>query len=120
MTLHHERTHAEAFFGVAFLGVAFFFGDAFFAAAAFLGAAAFFVAFGAAGALVFVTRPDFVLPRTRETSSSTAGAAAAVLRGLDALAFGLAGAAFLGAVLVAAAFLGAAFLVVVLVSFFLT
>lgn len=42
--------------------------------------------------MVLVTRPDFVLPRTRETSASTAGAAAAFL-GLLALAFGLGAAA---------------------------
>jgi len=116
-----RRAHSElvhAFFGVAFLGVAFFvavfLGAAFFAAV-FLGAAA-------AGALVFVTRPDLVLPRTRETSFSTAGAgaaaaAAAVLRGLPALALGLAvAAAFFGAAF-AAVFLGAAaFLVVVVVA----
>ena len=54
------------FFGVlSFLGVA---------AAFFLGAAAFFAAgLEAALALVLVTRPDFVLPRTF-FSSTTAGA----------------------------------------------
>jgi hypothetical protein len=89
------------------LGVAFL-------VAVFFGAAAFLVAFGAAGAWVFVTRPDLVFPSTRETSASTAGAGAAVLRGLLALALGFAAAAvFLGAALVAAAFFGAAFLVVV-------
>jgi hypothetical protein len=61
-----------------------------------------------------------VLPRTRETSFSTAGpelaAAAAVLRGFPALALGLAAAAFFGAAL-GAAFLGAAaFLAVVVVA----
>jgi hypothetical protein len=77
-------------FGVAFLGVVFFFGVvAFFAAAIFFAAGAFFVALAAtAGAVVLVTRPDLVLPRTRDTSSSTAGAGA-VLRGLLALALGL-------------------------------
>jgi hypothetical protein len=66
-----------------------------------------------------VTRPDFVLPRTRDTSASTAGAAVAVLRGLLAFALGLAAAAvffvvvFLGAV----AFLAAgSFLVLVVVA----
>lgn len=95
-------------------------GDAFFVAAAFLGAAAFFCGVAlevALGASVLVTRPDFVLPRTRDTSASTAGAAdaAAVLRGLPALALGAA--VFLGAAsflevdsfLAAASFLGAAF-----------
>lgn len=70
------------------------------------------MAFGAAGALVLVTRPDFVLPRTRDTSSLTAGAGGAVLRGLLALALGLAAAAFFGAAFAAVVFLGAAFLVV--------
>lgn len=100
------------------MGAAFFAAGAFFVAVFF--GAAFLAAFGAAGALVLVTRPDFVLPRTRETSSSTAGfaAAAAVLRGLLALALGLAAAAaFLGAAFAAAAFLGAAFLVVVALAF---
>lgn len=91
---------AHAFFGVAFFGVAFF--VVAFAAAAFLGAPFFFgAALDAAGsgALVLVTRPDFVFPRTRVTSFSTAGAgaaavAAAALRGLLALALGLAAAAF--------------------------
>lgn len=72
------------------------------------------VALGAAGAVVFVTRPDLVFPRTRETSDSTAGAGA-VLRGLLALALGFAAAA-LGATFVdfaAAVFFGAAFLVTV-------
>lgn len=105
--------------GVAFFVAAAFFGAAF--AAVFLGAA-FLVAFGAAGALVLVTRPDFVFPSTRETSFSTAGAGSAVLRGLLALALGLAAAAvFLGAALVvfaAAVFLGAAFLVAVAVLAF--
>jgi hypothetical protein len=95
--------------GVAFLGVAFFA-----AAAVFFGAAAFLVAFGAAGAVVLVTRPDFVLPRTRDTSASTAAAGVAVLRGLLALALGFAaGAAFLATGFAAVVFLGAAFLVVV-------
>lgn len=90
--------------GVAFLAAVAFLGVAFLVAVAFLGAAAFLAgALGAAGALVLVTRPDFVLPRTRDTASSTAGAGA-VLRGLLALAFGLAAAA----AAVAAAFLGAA------------
>jgi hypothetical protein len=101
--------------GVAFLGVAFFA----VAAVVFFGAAAFLVAFGAAGAVVLVTRPDFVLPRTRDTSASTAAAGVAVLRGLLALALGFAaGAAFLAAgfaavVFAVVVFLGAAFLVVV-------
>jgi hypothetical protein len=118
-----RTAHALAF-GVAFLGVAFFLGVvAFFVAAVFFAAGAFFVALGAAaaGALVLVTRPDLVLPRTRETSSSTAGAAVgAVLRGLLALALGLAaGAALVVAAAVVVffgrptAFLGAAFVVVV-------
>jgi hypothetical protein len=78
-------------FGVAFLGVAFFFGVvALLAAAVFFAAGTFFVALAAtAGAVVLVTRPDLVFPRTRDTSSSTAGAGA-VLRGLLALALGLA------------------------------
>jgi len=102
------------------LGVAFFFGVAAFLAAVFLGAA-FLVALGAAGAVVFVTRPDLVFPRTRETSDSTAGAGA-VLRGLLAFALGFAAAAatFLGAALVdcaATVFFGAAFLVVVALAF---
>lgn len=101
---------------MAFFGVAFFVAVAFFAAVFF--GAAFFVAFGAAGALVLVTRPDLVLPRTRETSSSTAGAGAAVLRGLLALALGFAAAAaFLGAGFAAVVFFGAAFLVVVALAF---
>jgi uncharacterized membrane-anchored protein len=107
-------------FGVAFLGVAFFSGVvAFFAAAVFLAAGAFFVALGAtAGAVVLVMRPDLVLPRTRDASSSTAGAGAD-LRGLLALALGLAAAAvvvdFLGR---PTAFLGAAAaLVVVALAF---
>lgn len=115
-----RRVHAFDF-GVSFFGVAFFLGVAFFGAAAFLGAAAFFAAFGAAGALVLVTRPDFVLPRTRDTSSSTAGAGAAVLRGLLAFALGLAAgaAAFLGAAFAVVVFLGAAaFLVVVALAFY--
>jgi hypothetical protein len=112
-----EAAHALAFLGVVFFVVAL-------AAAAFLGAAAFFfVAVFAADsvALVLVTRPDFVLPRTRVTSFSTAGAAAgaaaADLRGLLALALGLAAAAvFLVVAGLAAAFLVAgafSFLVVV-------
>ena len=116
---------AHAFFGVAFLGVVFF--VVAFAAAAFLGAAFFGAALDAAGsgALVLVTRPDFVFPRTRVTSFSTAGAgagAAAVadLRGLLALALGLA--AVVGFLTVVAfavvAFLVAgAFLVVVAFAF---
>jgi hypothetical protein len=71
------------------------------------------VAFDAAGALVLVTRPDLVFPRTRDTSASTAGAGAAVLRGLPALALGFAAAAvFLGAALVVFA-VAVVFLVVV-------
>lgn len=81
------------------------------------------VAFGAAGAVVLVTRPDLVLPRTRETSASTAAAGAeAVLRGLLALALGFAAAAvFLGAAFAVVVFLGAAFLVVVVaLAFYMT
>jgi hypothetical protein len=98
---------------VAFLGVAFFLGVVAFAAAFF--GAAFLAAFGAAGAVVLVTRPDLVLPRTRDTSASTAAAGAAVLRGLLALALGFAAAAaaFLGAAFAVVVFLGAAFFVVV-------
>lgn len=108
--------YAAAFFGVAFLGVAFFFGVAFLAAVFF--GADFFVALGAAGAVVLVTRPDFVLPRTRDTSSSTAGAGATVLRGRPAFAFGLgATAAFFGAAFAVVVFLGAAFLVVEALAF---
>jgi hypothetical protein len=100
---------------VAFLGVAFFLGVVAFAAAFF--GAAFLAAFGAAGAVVLVTRPDLVLPRTRDTSASTAAAGAAVLRGLLALALGFAAAAaaFLGAAFAVVVFLGAAFFVVVVV-----
>lgn len=117
---------AHAFFGVAFLGVAFF--VVAFAAAAFLGAPFCFGATAAAlsGALVLVTRPDLVLPRTRVTSFSTAGAGAAAvvaaaLRGLLALALGLAVAvaAFFVVAGFAAAFLGAGpFFVVVAFAFF--
>jgi hypothetical protein len=89
--------------GVAFLGVAFFVVVAVFFVVVLFGAAAFLVTFGAAGAVVLVTRPDFVFPSTRDTSASTAAAGAAVLRGLLALALGFAA---------AAAFLGAAFAVV--------
>lgn len=89
-----EPAHASDFLGVAFLGVAFFVA-VFLGAAAFLGAAFFAAGLAAGGALVLVTRPDLVLPRTRETSLSTAGAAV-VFRGLLALALGFA-AAFLGA-----------------------
>jgi hypothetical protein len=112
----HGTAYAAAFFGVAFLGVAFF-GVAAFFAAVFLGAA-FLVAFGAAGAVVLVIRPDFVLPRTRWTSSSTAGAGA-VLRGLLALALGFAAAAtFFGAAFAAAVFFGAAFLAAAALVFY--
>jgi len=111
-----EKRDAHALaFGVAFLGVAFFLG----VVAFFAGAAAFFAAGSlvlvalaalgevAAGALVLVTRPDLVLPRTRDTSSSTAGAeVAAALRGLLALALGLAAGAALVAVAAVVAFLG--------------
>lgn len=103
--------YASVFLGVAFLGVAFF------VAAAFLGAAFFAPAF-AAGALLLVTRPDLVLPRTLEASFSTAGAAAAFL-GLLALAFALGAAAFLVVVAFAAVFLGAAgFFAVVALAFY--
>ena len=64
--IRHFFTHAAAVAGVAlFFGVFSFFG----VAAAFLGAA--FTFLGAA--LLFVTLPDFVLPRTF-FSSVTAGA----------------------------------------------
>lgn len=104
---------------MAFLGVAFF------AAAFFLGAAAFFAALGAAGAVVLVTRPDFVFPRTRDTSFSTAGGAAA-LRGLLALALGLAAgfaagfaaAVFFAAGFVAGFFAAGAFLVAAAFAFY--
>jgi hypothetical protein len=109
---------------VAFLGVAFFFGVvAFFAAAVFFATGTFFVALGAAaGAVVLVTRPDLVLPRIRDSSTSTAGAGA-VLRGLLALALGFA--AGLAAAVVVVDFLGrptaflgaAAALVVVALAF---
>lgn len=115
-----NQPHALAAFGVAFLGVVFFLGvvaflgaAAFFAAGSFFSSVAFFfgaavffaaLAFGSpVGALLLVTRPDLVLPRTRDTCSSTAGLAEAVLRGLLALALGLAAAAL---VVVAAAFFG--------------
>lgn len=100
--------------GVAFFVVAF-------AVAAFLGAAFFFGAAleaAVSGALLLVTRPDFVFPRTRVTSFSTAGAepaAAAVadLRGLLALALGLAAAgSFLVVVFLVVAFAVVAFAVV--------
>ena len=90
-------------------------GVPFFAGVAFLGVVFLVAVFlGSAGALVLVTRPDLVLPSTRDTSLSTAGAVvvAAALRGLLALALGL-GAAFLGAALVAVFLGAAAFLVVV-------
>jgi hypothetical protein len=98
---------------------------AFFAAAAVFFGAAFLDALGAAGAVVLVTRPDLVLPRTRDTSASTAAAGAAVLRGLLALALGFAAAAaaavFFGAALAVVVFLGAAFLVVVVaLAFYMT
>ena len=107
---------AKLAYALAFLGVVFF--VVALAAAAFLGAAAFFVAAADSGALVLVTRPDFVLPRTRETSFSTAGAgaaaaaAAADLRGLLAFALGLAAAgSFLVVVFLVVAFAVVAFLV---------
>lgn len=108
----HITAHALAFLGVAFFGVAFF-ADVFFVAAAFrVGLAA------AAGCVDLVTRPDLVLPRTTAGLSSTAGAAAAVLRGRPALAFGFAVSAFfLGEALEAVAFFaGAAFLGAALVD----
>lgn len=80
----------------------------FFVVAAFFGLAA-------AGALDLVTRPDLVLPRTRETSLSTAGAALVFL-GLLALALGLA-AAFLVVVVVLVFFAAAGFLAVVVLAF---
>lgn len=71
-----------AFFGVAFFPVAFL-------------AAGFFA--GAAGlAVVLVTRPDLVLPRTFSTGT-IAGAAVGALRLVAVFAFGLDAAAFLGA-----------------------
>jgi hypothetical protein len=94
-----------------------------FFAGAFLVAVAFFVeALGAAAGacLVLVTRPDLVLPRTRDTSFSTAGAGAADALGLPALALGFA-AVFLVVVvafLVTAAFFAAGFLVVVAFAFY--
>jgi hypothetical protein len=100
---------------VAFLGVAFF------VTAFFLGAAAFFAGLGAAGAVVLVTRPDLVFPRTRDTSFSTAGGAAA-LRGLLALALGFAAgfatAVFLAAGFATAFFAAGAFLVAVTLGFY--
>lgn len=42
------------------------------------------------GAVLFVTLPDLVLPRTTAGVCTTAGAEGAVLRGRDALAFGFA------------------------------
>jgi len=114
-----EPAHAAAFFGVAFLGVAFF------VVTFFLGAAAFFAGLGATGAVVLVTRPDLVFPRTRDTSFSTAGGAAA-LRGLLALALGLAAglatgfatAAFLAAGFAATFFAAGAFLVAAALGFY--
>ena len=102
-------------------------GVTFFVVAAFLGAPLFLGATLDAtdsGALVLVTRPDFVFPRTRVTSFSTAGAgpaAAAVadLRGLLAFALGLAAAVvfFVVVFLVVGAFLVAgSFLVLVVVA----
>lgn len=55
----HDSAHALAF-GAAFFGAAFF-----------LGAMAFFTG---CGLLLFVTRPDLVLPRATGFFSSTAGA----------------------------------------------
>lgn len=120
------RLSAYAFFGVAFLVVAFFVVTAFLGAAFFLGAT---LDATDSGALVLVTRPDFVFPSTRVTSFSTAGAepaAAAVadLRGLLAFALGLAAAVvffvavFLVVVVVVVVFLVAgSFLVLVVVAF---
>ena len=97
---------------MAFLGVAFF------TAGFFLVAVAFFAGLDAAGAVVFVMRPDLVLPSTRDTSFSTAGGAAA-LRGLLALAFGLAAVAFfVVAGLAAAFFVAGVFLVVTVLVFY--
>lgn len=115
--IQRRKGWKEAAYALAFLGVVFF--VVALAAAAFLGAAAFFVGAADSGALVLVTRPDFVLPRTRETSFSTAGAAAAAaaaadLRGLLAFALGLAAAAVF---LVAAGLAAAAFLVAGAFSF---
>lgn len=75
----HLRSHQRGIYALAAAAFAFF-GAAFFAGA-------FLVA--AAGALVLVTRPDFVLPRaTAGFSAPTAGAAAvADLRDLPVLAF---------------------------------
>lgn len=114
------HAHASAFFGVAFLGV-FFFGVAFFAAV-FLVAVAFlaagFLGAAALGAVVLVTLPDLVLPNTRETSCSTAGAEVAVFLGLPALALGLAAAAVFLVVAGFAAFFAAGFLAVVALAFY--
>ena len=93
---------ASSFLGVAFLAGAFFV----FAAAVFL-VAAFFAP--AVGAVLLVTRPDLVFPRTTAGLSSTAGAGAAFLaRAAPALAFGFV--AFLAVVVLAlvAVFLGLA------------
>ena len=94
----------------------------------FLVAAAFLAGafFSTAGALVFVTRPDLVLPSTRVTSASTAGAGASFALGLPALALGLAAAVFLVGVVAflalgaAAAFLAAGFFAVVVFAFYAT
>jgi hypothetical protein len=101
--------------GVAFFGVAFFAVAAFFAAG-FLVVDAFLVVLGSSGALVLVMRPDLVLPNTRETSASTAGAGAAVFLGLPALALGLAAAALVAVVV--AFFAAAGFLAVVALAFY--
>jgi hypothetical protein len=93
------------------VAAAFFAAGAFFVAAAFF-AGAFLVVLGSAGTVVLVIRPDLVLPSTRCTSCSTAGAGAAALRGRPALALGFAAAvavAFFGAAFAVAAFAGAAF-----------
>jgi hypothetical protein len=95
---------------VAFFAVAAFF------AAGFLVVDAFLVVFGSSGALVLVMRPDLVLPNTRETSASTAGAGAAVFLGLPALALGLAAAALVAVVV--AFFAAAGFLAVVALAFY--
>jgi len=106
-----EKTDQDSDFlgvllGVDFLGVAaaFFAAGAFFVAAAFF-AGVFLVALGGAGTVVLVTRPDLVLPSTRCTSCSTAGAGTAALRGRPAFALGFAAAAVVA--FFAAAFAGA-------------
>lgn len=123
VAVHHITIRRGVY---AFLAAALFFGAAAFLAGAFFFAAVFLVE--AAGAVLLVTRPDLVLPKTTGALVSTAGAckcersvqgnlkvgrrtAVGVFRALDtfALVFGLA-AAFFGAALVAVAFFAAGFL----------